>query len=154
MATSFFNPTDAIVVTGPPRIGVGPGFDSQGSVIFFNKYCFPNLYWIHWSITKWSDSAKTHPTMSCIESILNFKWISFYQYYYMGGGGLVEHYYYKGNFASTLYLVASIVSWYYMIFDMNYTKKICTELVIRIMKSKGWFVCENGNSWKVGWIER
>ena len=29
-----------------------------------DNYCFPNLYWIHWSITKWSDSAKTHPTMS------------------------------------------------------------------------------------------
>ena len=40
----FFNPTDAIMVTGPPRIGVGPGFDSQGSVTFFYKYCFPNLY--------------------------------------------------------------------------------------------------------------
>ena len=28
-------------------IGVGPGFDSQGSVNFFTKYCFPNLHWIH-----------------------------------------------------------------------------------------------------------
>ena len=26
----FFNPTDAIMVTRTPRIGVGPGFDSQG----------------------------------------------------------------------------------------------------------------------------
>ena len=25
----------------------GPGFDSQGSVNFFTKYCFPNLHWIH-----------------------------------------------------------------------------------------------------------
>merc|ERR1711974_125377 len=25
----YFNPTYAIMVTGPPRIGVGPGFDSQ-----------------------------------------------------------------------------------------------------------------------------
>ena len=40
----FFNPTDATRVAGSPRIGVGPGFDSQGSVTFFNKYCFPNLY--------------------------------------------------------------------------------------------------------------
>ena len=39
-----FNPTDATRVAGSPRIGVGPGFDSQGSVTFFNKYCFPNLY--------------------------------------------------------------------------------------------------------------
>ena len=43
----FFNPTDATRVAGSPRIGVGPGFDSQGSVNFFNKYCFPNLHWIH-----------------------------------------------------------------------------------------------------------
>ena len=43
----FFNPTDAIRVAVSPRIGVGPGFDSQGSVNFFTKYCFPNLHWIH-----------------------------------------------------------------------------------------------------------
>ena len=30
----FFNPTDAIRVAVSPRIGVGPGFDSQGSVNF------------------------------------------------------------------------------------------------------------------------
>ena len=30
-----------------PWIGVGPGFDSQGSVNFFTKYCFPNLHRIH-----------------------------------------------------------------------------------------------------------
>ena len=41
---SFFNPTDATRVAGSPRIGVGPGFDSQGSVNFFSKYCFPNLH--------------------------------------------------------------------------------------------------------------
>ena len=40
------------------------GLDSQGSVILLNKYCFPNLYWIHWSITKWSDSAISQPPMS------------------------------------------------------------------------------------------
>ena len=39
-----FNPTDTTRVANSPRLGVGPGFDSQGSVIFFNKYCFPNLY--------------------------------------------------------------------------------------------------------------
>ena len=39
-----FNPTDATRVAGSPRIGVGPGFDSQGSVNFFHKYCFPNLH--------------------------------------------------------------------------------------------------------------
>ena len=37
-------PTDAIRVAVSPRIGVGPGFDSQGSVNFFTKYCFPNLH--------------------------------------------------------------------------------------------------------------
>ena len=47
MNSNFFNPTDATRVAGTPRIGVGPGFDSQGSVNFFNKYCFPNLHWIH-----------------------------------------------------------------------------------------------------------
>ena len=45
------------MVAGPPRIGVGPGFDSQGSVTFFHKYCFPNLHWIHWANPWWSDSA-------------------------------------------------------------------------------------------------
>ena len=35
------------MVANSPRIGVGPGFDSQGCVTFFHKYCFPNLYWIH-----------------------------------------------------------------------------------------------------------
>ena len=40
-------PTDAVRVARPPRIGVSPGFDSQDSVNFFTKYCFPNLHWIH-----------------------------------------------------------------------------------------------------------
>ena len=40
----FFKPTDTIMVANSPRIGVGPGFDSQGCVTFFHKYCFPNLY--------------------------------------------------------------------------------------------------------------
>ena len=35
------------MATITPRIGEGPGFDSQGSVTLFNKYCFPNLHWIH-----------------------------------------------------------------------------------------------------------
>ena len=59
----FFNPTDAIRVAGSPRIGVGPGFDSQGSVTFFHKYCFPNLYWIHWVILgKWFGHQLQHPS--------------------------------------------------------------------------------------------
>ena len=37
----FFNPTDAIRVAASPRIGVGPGFDSQGSVNFFPNTAFP-----------------------------------------------------------------------------------------------------------------
>ena len=45
------------MVAKSPRTGVGPGFDSQGSVILFHKYCIPNLYWIHWAIPWWSDSA-------------------------------------------------------------------------------------------------
>ena len=45
----FFNPTDATRVARSPRLGVGPGFDSQGSVIFFLK------------------QIRTFPT--CIESI-------------------------------------------------------------------------------------
>ena len=40
----IFNPTDAIMVTKTPRIGEGPGFDSQGSATLFIKYCFPNLH--------------------------------------------------------------------------------------------------------------
>ena len=43
----YFNPTDTSMVTKSPRIGVGLGFDSKGSVTFFHKYCFPNLHWIH-----------------------------------------------------------------------------------------------------------
>jgi len=39
----FFNPTDTSMVTKSPRIGVCSGFDSQGSVTLFHKYCFPNL---------------------------------------------------------------------------------------------------------------
>ena len=34
-------------MTETPRIGEGPGFDYQGSVTLFLKYCFPNLHWIH-----------------------------------------------------------------------------------------------------------
>ena len=30
-----------------PGLENGPGFDSQGSVNFFIKYCFPNLHRIH-----------------------------------------------------------------------------------------------------------
>ena len=55
------------MVAKSPRIGVGPGFDSQGSVPLFHKYCFLNLYWIHWSITKWSDSANTPTSLSKIK---------------------------------------------------------------------------------------
>ena len=32
------------MVASSPRLGVGPGFDSQGSVNFFNKYCYPDLH--------------------------------------------------------------------------------------------------------------
>ena len=50
----YFNPTDTSIVTTSPCIGVGPGFDSQGSVTFFHKYCFPNLLWIHVGSSKGS----------------------------------------------------------------------------------------------------
>ena len=35
---------DTTMVTMIPRIGEGPGLDSQGCVTLFNKYCFPNLH--------------------------------------------------------------------------------------------------------------
>ena len=35
------NTTGARMVAGPHRIGVGPGFDSQGSVIFLLNTAFP-----------------------------------------------------------------------------------------------------------------
>ena len=35
------------MATKTPRIGEGPGLDSQGSAILFHKHCFPNLLWIH-----------------------------------------------------------------------------------------------------------
>ena len=44
LSTMMIKPTDAIRVAVSPRNGVGPGFDSQGSVNFFTKYCFPNLH--------------------------------------------------------------------------------------------------------------
>ena len=60
---------------GPPRIGVGPGFDSQGSVTFFHKYCFPNLYWIHWVILgKWFGHQLQHPS-SWYSTLLKKCWI-------------------------------------------------------------------------------
>ena len=40
----FFNPTDTSMVAKSPRIGVGSGSDSQDSVTFLYKYCFPNLH--------------------------------------------------------------------------------------------------------------
>ena len=57
----FFKPRDPIMVANSPWIGAGPGFDSQGCVTFFHnhKNYFPNLYWIHWANTWWSDSAKS-----------------------------------------------------------------------------------------------
>ena len=39
----------AIRVAVPPRIEVGPGFDSQGSVKFFTKYCFHHPEELHLS---------------------------------------------------------------------------------------------------------
>ena len=69
----YFNPTDAIMVTGPPRIGVGLGFDSQGSVSFLDKYCFPNFYWIHWVILgKWFGHQLQHPKF--FKTIFWFLW--------------------------------------------------------------------------------
>ena len=77
MATCFFKPTDTIMVATSPRIGVGLGSDSQGSVTLFHKYCFPNLYWIHWAITGWSDSAINSNTtvhIILLLIILNYCW--------------------------------------------------------------------------------
>ena len=40
----FFNPTDTIRVANSPRIGEGPGLETQAGKAYFNKYCFPNLH--------------------------------------------------------------------------------------------------------------
>ena len=29
------------------RIGEGPGLEIQAGKVYSNKYCFPNLHWIH-----------------------------------------------------------------------------------------------------------
>jgi hypothetical protein len=39
----FFNPTDTIMVANSPRIGVGPGFDSQGCVTFLSQILLSQL---------------------------------------------------------------------------------------------------------------
>ena len=55
MATRFFNPTDTIMVANSPRIGVGPGFDSQGCVTFLSQILLSQLVlnplghpWVKW----------------------------------------------------------------------------------------------------------
>ena len=48
MATSFFLTQQTLEgLPHLPGLENGPGFDSQGSVNFFTKYCFPNLHRIH-----------------------------------------------------------------------------------------------------------
>ena len=48
---------NAKMVTGPPRIGEGPGFDSQGNVISLRNTAFPTCiksigsYWVSYSAT-------------------------------------------------------------------------------------------------------
>ena len=39
----FLNPTDTIRVANSPRIGVGPGFDSQGCVTFLSQILLSQL---------------------------------------------------------------------------------------------------------------
>ena len=75
----FFKPTDTIMVAISPRIGVGPGFDSQGSVTLFLKYCFPNLRWIHGKaceVETWGPGLLT--TQKSIYSLLtnHGKWLT------------------------------------------------------------------------------
>ena len=73
------------MVAKSPRTGVGPGFDSQGSVILFHKYCIPNLYWIHWAIPWWSDSAiysniQVHDYIQmCSEILVSTRWSLWFQ---------------------------------------------------------------------------
>ena len=43
MATRFFNPTDTTRVANSPRLGVGPGFDSQGCVTFLSQILLSQL---------------------------------------------------------------------------------------------------------------
>ena len=91
---SIFNPTDARMDAGPPQIGVGPGFDSQGSINFFTKYCFPNLHWIHdkaLEVQDWSPGLLTiqksfnlqvlmilhQSTSTCLSSLLFWMFFMF-----------------------------------------------------------------------------
>ena len=39
----FFNPTDTTRVANSPRLGVGPGFDSQGCVTFLSQILLSQL---------------------------------------------------------------------------------------------------------------
>ena len=58
-------------IWGMSRIGVGPGFDSQGSVNFFTKYCFPNLHCIH---VKALEVQGQSPGLLTIQKSVNFKY--------------------------------------------------------------------------------
>ena len=40
---NFFNPTDTTRVANSPRLGVGPGFDSQGCVTFLSQILLSQL---------------------------------------------------------------------------------------------------------------
>ena len=65
------------MVAGPPRIGVVPGFDSQASVTFFQKYCFPNLHWLDHLLKHPSPCTLNHVTqqlfLNVLSSVRNFR---------------------------------------------------------------------------------
>ena len=57
-----------------PGLENGPGFDSQGSVNFFIKYCFPNLHRIHVKAFEVEDCefVPVHTNKSFIKNYLHF----------------------------------------------------------------------------------
>ena len=57
-----------------PGLENGPGFDSQGSVNFFTKYCFPNLHRIHVKAFEVEDCefVPVHTNKSFIKNYLHF----------------------------------------------------------------------------------
>ena len=54
---NFFKPTDTTRVANSPRLGVGPGFDSQGCVTFLSQILLSQLVLNPLGYTGWSDSA-------------------------------------------------------------------------------------------------
>ena len=60
----LFKPTGAcsVLLSSSPRIGEGPGLETQGGSTLFHKYCFPNLHWTFFSTIH---STTPPPSYSC-----------------------------------------------------------------------------------------